>query len=124
MKRRITLEQLQELTDEQRKKLREWWKPQEGDWYEIHIKTPGGELKEARNANWQIKYEKINSDYTPLLDVGQMIELLQDAPYVRYSFQDKNIIKVYRDMEMKSWHIKILENDLCDILWKAVKTVL
>ncbi len=32
MKQRIAVEQLNELTDEQKKRLREWWKPEDGDW--------------------------------------------------------------------------------------------
>ena len=33
MKKRITLEQLDELSEKAIKKLREWWKPQFGDVY-------------------------------------------------------------------------------------------
>jgi hypothetical protein len=33
MKRRITPEQLAELTEEQKDRLREWWKPEVGDFY-------------------------------------------------------------------------------------------
>jgi hypothetical protein len=36
MKQRITIEQLQELTEKQKKRLSEMWKPQEGDCIYIH----------------------------------------------------------------------------------------
>jgi spore germination protein GerM len=32
MKHRITPEQLNELSDEQKERLRVWWKPQQGDY--------------------------------------------------------------------------------------------
>jgi len=109
MKRRITPEQLQELTDKQKQKLMEWWKPKEGDWYEIPIKTPIEERKEDHKADWQIKYKEIGSDHIPLLDISQMIELLED------SLEDN---QHYCEIRWCRYE------ELCDILWKAVKAAL
>lgn len=90
MKQRITPEQLQELSQEQRERLREWWQPRmrDGDWF---YGTYGGRDEVDK---WMISPYCVDSgvygsgscpdedsmpdkDALPLLSIGQCIELLQ-----------------------------------------------
>jgi hypothetical protein len=107
MKQRISIEQLQELTEEQQYRLREWWKPQEGDWY--HDKTYGESYYGMEVGGYDVYTLEPAIDDLPLLNIGQMIELLQ-------SFNDKDIWK-YNDIDITS-------DNFCDALWSAVKEVL
>jgi len=80
MKRRITSEQLNELTEEQQQKLFYWWKPETGDYCCSII---AGKYRSAGC------YIYPCADFTPqislpLLDISQMIELLQDNGYISY----------------------------------------
>jgi hypothetical protein len=74
MKQRITLEQLNELDEEQLTRLRDWWKPEEGDWYfhprfrDIYVLAING--FEGT--------EELKTTYSPLLSIGQYIELLEE----------------------------------------------
>ncbi len=78
MKQRITCDQLRELTDEQKERLREWWKPTMGDIIESR-----GEAEavigffEQDGERW-IQYAGgyASGNHLPLLSIGQMIELL------------------------------------------------
>lgn len=111
MKRRITADQLNELTDQQKERLREWWKPQEGD-FVCDEYGDIGVLHKDLDTDW-IVY----SDYTthlndwddpnikqklmPLLDIGQMIDLILDKTRTPFNFH---------------CHTKV-----CDALWESVK---
>lgn len=100
MKQRITIEQLQELTVEQQQRLREWWEPEEGDWYTddneellivdhmreccqgdycYHLHSTKGisipDLSSEQAFNRDIEAIKLGKAL-PLLSIGQMIELL------------------------------------------------
>jgi hypothetical protein len=120
MKQRITTEQLQELTDEQRDKLRELWEPQEGDQFIYCSDKPKG--KHSAKGIVYFYYTKDNFDrilchhpgkhnewrYSntclPLLSIGQCIEMslkkgaLDDYP--------------------------TLKGELIDALWDKLKEVL
>jgi hypothetical protein len=82
MKRRIAVEELNELTNEQKQKLRELWQPDMGD---VCIRTD----KYADGEEFAIKeYEPVWKEHKfkhlPLLDISQMLELLHENGYVRY----------------------------------------
>ena len=68
MKQRISAEDLAELTPEQQERLREWWRPENGDMSLSPQGVPkvyvGDITQKDRN--------------TPLLSIGQCIELLKD----------------------------------------------
>lgn len=122
MKQRITAEDLQQLTDEQKQRLRIWWKPHAFD-----IFYDSGEKKrrvlldaEMRGGSMVLFYGDRRVDYViyhidgdlnrnllPLLNIGQMIELLHDRggmkPFDLYDY---------------------VADDICDALWEAVKEVL
>jgi hypothetical protein len=70
MKRRIIVDQLNELSEEQKVKLREWWKPEAGDFY----------YSPCNDGTYQpygcyIYHNDGVERYKPLpaLDIGQMI---------------------------------------------------
>lgn len=125
MKQHITSDQLAELTPEQREALREWWKPQEGDWAidKGYLEHPD----EACVLNKFRTTEVIKRDYLPLLSIGQCIEFLRDKDPKRlcevmtslfrggYIFPGKNQTFVYN---------RCKPEELIDALWKAIKAVL
>jgi len=110
VKQRITIDDLNQLTNEQKEKLREWWKPERGDLY-IYNKSS------LRDEGWEI-YQVLKEDTPnllkemkayPLLSIGQMIEIL-----------DKN---------ETDW-LEVLLNgaydgmEPCDSLWRKLKSIL
>ena len=98
MKRRITPEQLNELTETQKTRLRDWWKPALGDWaaeeetahdgttifrhfriYDIHDRDGLAEYWWPRR-HWEDNSEPFlwhdRERCLPLLDIDQMIDIL------------------------------------------------
>jgi hypothetical protein len=109
MKQRITIDQLQELTEEQQQRLEEWWKPEEGDL--VYNKF----------------FNEFKQEELPLLDIGQMIELLRDTrPKVNIYFSGSlgNEITIPFDKIPSLVSAIAKESDICDCLWSAVKQVL
>ncbi len=117
MKQHITVDQLNELSEEHRESIRELWKPMVGDVYfnfsSLHT--------DAVNNRTTIK-----PSYLPLLSIGQMIEYLDE----HYS-----LLEIVKGQLSNSWHIQDrslpsivnlpkFEEELCDRLWSAVKEVL
>ena len=122
MKQYISVEQVLELPEEKRQRLREWWKPQVGDWFygshhtvndnmaglkEVHLLTNnvtdcgwyGASLYDAEPA----------PDSLPLLSVGQMMEFLDS----KEELVDVLPPDAFFDAE-----------NICNRLWAAVKAVL
>ena len=122
MKQHITVEQIQELTPEQQQKLMDWWKPDIGNYVFYQETDEYGEIFDREDCicnvwGWKnIIYlnhlidggykEILTEKATPLLDIGQMIELLGKEKSGR--------------VIMREWQ----DNELCDALWEAVKAVL
>lgn len=139
MKQRITVEQLQELSDEQKKRLREWWKPQEGDFItdgsetlsigDVCTPSKTGNMYDGGCGCCSNNYGIGNFLLIP--NIGQMIEILNvrtttDWGIVNYndSCQAYHVYLGY-SLESASDNKKCwLENELCDALWEAVKEVL
>ncbi len=123
MKRRITVEQLQELTEEQQQRLREWWKPQ---LYDVFIEI----LIDDEIIEGSIERETYepSKEALPLLDIGQMIELLEEKKMVTESLDikaPKGLINIYSVWYGNGDFPKKYESkELCDALWQAVKQVL
>ena len=121
MKRRIIVEQLQELTEEQQQRLREWWKPQYQDVY-------------AEYDGCLDCYEEMTATYPkqpdqndlPLLDIGQMIELITDKQnslcLVYYYGENAELHDTPGDYNY--YPAKAEGKEICDCLWQAVKQVL
>lgn len=133
MKQRITAEQLMELTEEQKQKLREWWKPEVGDYY-----THKHDIVKCDMQTLVMAIEKffIREDYLPLLSIGQMIELLQSKdrrnmiPEIRSKYCDGEIycdVTLYmKDRVIGTYNFIECRPcpELADALWSAVKEVL
>ncbi len=110
MKRRITVEQLQELTEEQQQRLREWWKPQ---YYDVYAEYDGClDCYEEMTATYP---KQPDQNDLPLLDIGQMIELLENLQFDWFD-------EICTDEGVYPQPIK--GDNLCDALWQAVKQVL
>lgn len=111
MKKRITIEQFKELTDEQRRRLREWWKPELGDAfaYEWHDEILSDVLVKSRDT------ETVLDDAIILLSIGQMIEFLDD--------ERQSVVPVPLGQIMPNYHL-LYTDSLCDSLWSAVKQTL
>jgi hypothetical protein len=146
MKQRITPDQLRELTPSQQEKLREWWKPQEGDWVfngnkEALLHTDAdtdwimfGSYTEVSKANSIKEAEpEIKSKCLPLLNIGQCIELLK-------TIQAKQDVGTYISIECghdEDWflgheerttdkveYIQYEDHELIDVLFEAIKSIL
>ena len=141
MKQRITIEQLNELSDTQKQKLRELWKPRDYD--VILYKTPhesDGGVTSIKISHGFLDSEIVDidsfidgyyniNDCLPLLSVCQMIEILSEI------LLDISIVPKSLLTDKKLWSITITFRkttfmksfeglELCDILWQAVKEIL
>jgi predicted AlkP superfamily pyrophosphatase or phosphodiesterase len=117
MKRRITVEQLQELTEEQKQRLREWWMPQCYDIYYDTIFDDYGMITTDEHGNIS-KYVMQNKEkLLPLLDIGQMIELLQEK------YGEDWIDRIY-SVDYDHNIYSLYDGELADALWSEVKQVL
>jgi len=116
MKQVITKDQLLELSEKGKGKLREWWKPQLGDKF---VQKHYNEIKKkvieqvfVECDGWHCSYCEGDKPFSgkldyPLLSIGQMIEFLGEQ---RFNLMfDGDFIK---------------NEDLCDRLWEAIKQVL
>jgi hypothetical protein len=110
MKRRINPEQLQELTEEQQQRLREWWELTAWDVIAVYETECTCRISNVLEETMKTTKNKC----LPLLDIGQMIELLNDAE------QSSKIFKIMRRVDDCIIDIQ----ELCDALWQAVKQVL
>jgi hypothetical protein len=144
MKRRITVEQLQELTPKQLQILSKQWKPTDLD---IAIDDIGGEniifpikIEDGKIYEWPHLEEEINNQkyklceirkecILPLLDIGQMIELLDQHNEINPICIERNEKSVIGGFEWmvrlnNTLNMKQINASLCDALWQAVKQVL
>lgn len=131
MKQNITIEQLNELGEKGKERLREWWKPKE---FDLYISRYGYEVN-----GWEVdndgcvsfdeenKLDKVNDGDSkwekcyPLLSIGQMVEFLDEN---KIMLQFDNYGRKYEnEKDVKHFHIGFNEQ-LCDNLWLAVKEVL
>jgi hypothetical protein len=113
MKRRITIDNIKELTPDRWVKLREWWKPEVGDMYITEI------------ANGVYIWTGTPNDYDddkkiPLLDISQMIEILEYKNCDIYFNQDCTIPLCSLKVDGRRY----MYREICDALWEAVKQVI
>lgn len=119
MKQHIEVTQSNELGDKAKERLRGWWRPQVGDFW-----NDDG-------------YERcVDSDYkqgiydNPLLSIGQMIEFLDENKEefdVIYKTRNEWGVGSYeRDGYNGDFIYSFVEycDELCDALWEAVKDTL
>ncbi len=144
MRQHITVEQLWELTPEQQERLREWWEPKKGDWH-YYIKINHTDIISSGFKLDIELYTNHKEDYLPLLSIGQCIELLHGRTlngeiglYWSDKFSEWNVFiggRLDPKKEYSSYRLNpnkeydgspssVLENELIDALWQAVKEVL
>lgn len=159
LKKRITIEQLQEISQKQQEILRKKWKPKDGDWFygchsddfDDYIPSHVNGCESCENKNhfnegvnkWlssafnEELCEYILSPYCvdsgaygaslkesppccyslPLLDIGQMIEFLQNE------YEDTEY-KVIANCPVSVPTFNFWGSDICDALWEEVKKIL
>ena len=123
MKQHISAEQLSELTQEQLDRLWVWWMPSKGDWYYY----PKINHVDVINSSLKTDLMNIKMGHSPLLSIGQCIELLRDArgEYPGIFCLGKEAKWFIGETERKG---KFYESDehmgLIDALWQAVKEAL
>lgn len=116
MKQHITPDQLNELSDKGKERLREWWKPKDGDFYEN-----GGHVEIVPD-DWMKYGWRPWKGYIPLLSIGQMIEFLEEHgelfDVVKNFFDYGTTKATFEDVGLKEEADKL---EICDALWEAVK---
>ena len=119
MKQRITVEQLNELSEEQKARLWELWQPSEGDTVLVNrgiLKNYVITFSEDCLSNFPQK----PIGYVPLLNIGQMIEIIKDK-LSSIHFHGGNVIVSFYHASVEKQFIK---DNLCDALCEAVKAIL
>lgn len=116
MKQHITKDQLNELSEKERKALKSWYYPKKqlGDlvFYEYPITEP------IKNEVVPFGVYAMQGDPTPLLSIGQMIEFLGDDKYL-------DALGASVDQYDGSGKTQGLDVEgICDSLWEAVKEIL
>lgn len=140
MKQRITVEQLNELSEEQKSRLRELWSPETGDLIQLGSDDIGypyerGDIVTVNHiGDWTHTNDNIcfgggdtgtgtSKDMClPLLNIGQMIELLIKTGNLREYLHDGGVCRsgLYVDI---AWDNSD-KVELCDALWETVKAIL
>ncbi len=141
MKQHISPSQLQELTEEQQERLREWWKPSWGADLFTCVNESVAPYGEIQNLTYFFdEYEDklvdgsmvfLKKECLPLLSIGQMIELLE-ANYNEIStgYNDSGCYwTVYvgprgTGVMIQNFGKEYRHDWLADALWQAVKEAL
>lgn len=125
MKQHITIEQLHEMTDDQKEYLRKWWYPRQYDVvldvqhdHQFSIYYQDGTIGDSY-------HDYMKDDCLPLLSIGQMIEFISTA-------SKPKITEAYAlpDYPDGRWSVFVFsvgtfyDEELCDALWKGVRGVL
>jgi hypothetical protein len=123
MKQRITIDDLNMLTEAQKQALREWWRPQFGDvFYFPNEKEPE---MHTMDRTWILVFGRNDLEAYPLLSVGQMIELLSSkVEYLTMQHYGSGYTVVYEKYDMLKEDFHYDNPELCDALFEAVKQVL
>lgn len=127
MKQHITVEQLQELTEVQKERLKEWWRPRMGDWYYYPVINHSDICATSLIAD----LKRMKKHYYPLLSIGQCIELLGERIYRIAGPKSELEILFPEDKQWwvganteKRYNDYFNADELIDALWQAVKEVL
>jgi len=140
MKQHISKENLSELSPDQQEKLRSLWQPQQGDDFLILLEYEGI-VKEYRNGKVSDYIDPLPDDYIeydewdksqclPLLNIGQMIDLINEEWKREYNADSDSVfIEIsYRVcghwINGKQCDVGNGKDSLCNALWDAVKSIL
>lgn len=127
MKQHITPEQLNELSEKGKERLKEWWiKDERSDMFEATIvvahpeyNTPISLSDMADRVGWYT-----DKGCYPLLSSGQMIEFLDEHSKSGHDYWIDKINDWNYDAEIYWIENAPKRLELCDALWEAVKEVL
>lgn len=122
MKLHISVDDLNELTEEQKEKLRGMWNYEK---YQQVYDEMYEKIITIRDKNY---YDLYKHRLLPLLNIGQMIEILHISYKGRYLLYDifKGLVgidgRAFKEVgKGGEWEEGI---ELCDALWQAVKNIL
>jgi len=135
MEQYITVKQLSELTDRQKEKLREWWKPSKGDLFvAMTVGTPEhGFIIDHHKPGYDNKEGLCECDWCmagsdvalPLLSIGQMVEYLDGDVHIESRKEGFTVIyQPFYDYDPYVNGKEFCKVELCDALWGAVKETL
>jgi hypothetical protein len=125
MKQRITIEQLNELTYEQKEKLRNWWWSSNPSMSDVYVvKNRFDDITQYEGLHVLAMRKNFSEDYhigeaIPLITIGQMIEFLNESNALKndWGYDPKDITE-----GIVSWFtIDQNKSEFADILWEAVK---
>ncbi|MDP4159304.1 MAG: hypothetical protein Q8911_06005 [Bacillota bacterium] len=123
MKQRITADQLQQLTTEQRDKLKEWWMPRFSDLFIFEDHCDENLFDEEDEVNINFFIAKIKPYGLPLLSIGQCLSLLE--PYTPKLGMDHEKYGIWNlEIWFEGKPKKFTKKDPVDALFEAVKSVL
>ncbi|TCZ76165.1 hypothetical protein E0485_15110 [Paenibacillus albiflavus] len=128
MKQRIAIEQLDELAEQQKEKVREWWygsPPRLSDVYVVKVKYD--DLTRYEGPHIYSGHRDFLEDYytgeaLPFLSIGQMIDLLESngCGISMSTYKDEWEVAARKDGISKV----AIEKELCDTLWNVLKQIL
>ncbi len=130
MKQNITIEQLNELSDKGKERLRDWWKPtgleliiyQFSKGWEETENYPDGEY----GCLVEPDHPENKGNALPRLSIGQMIEFLDEYDPSSIGAEGgywwDYVLTISDNQIVPSGGYN--ENFLCDALWQAVKEIL
>ncbi len=153
MKQHITIQQLNELSDKRKDKLRAWWKPAYGDccmiteaWMarngESGIDKKEYWINDVADYEYSMSSESVTPEMAlekegiPLLSIGQMISFLYEntifpiESITLHTGKGENETAVYapyydiEDDEHHALYFTYTEDNVCDALWETVKEIL
>jgi hypothetical protein len=120
MKMRILIDQLNELSVDQKERLREWWEPELGDYFND---SDGKQqmINDMDSSGWIYygsgSWNETKNDIFPLLSIGQMIELLK-------CLDQKPTTEHHKARSCIAYYLDNITDEPCDDLWLAVKQAL
>jgi hypothetical protein len=128
MKQYITKKQLLELSEEQGKKLRNWYydKRKIGDKVLYHHPINPN----LKNKVLIFGEDAMQGDPSPLMSIGQMIEFIEyyyqemEIYKIDYSNEDEEDVDIRWFIGNKPYLDGYSNKELCDALWEAVKNLL
>lgn len=114
MKQNITIDQLNELSEEGQRRLKEWW---------------DNKYTTAIEDMTTTKYTDATTAFfgMPVISIGQMIEFLdeQGKEDVEYGFDPAEVYNYKGGYVLIQWFdAKDHDLELADVLWKACKEIL
>lgn len=136
MKQHVTIDQLNGLSEKGKQRLREWWRPGQGDIVSVHGITMSTDLpsvdgKYHKEYGWYTSTSSGTEKALPLLSIGQLIEFLEENDRYGVGTRNEGINDwVYCFIDNENSNYEEMEFDKsklrnpCDALWSTCVEVL